>query len=290
MENNEGPVKEESLLLRRLNKLIARQKHNSSRAYKVNKKNSLFSILLIANEDPDEGNTFILQIKQFVLRLTLPTIIKPHKISVYEQTKGMSRKTWRYKYANVIYGLGYLPKERVFHIFHGVNSHNQKNFPSDKIKIWTPPWNKFNLTRHRIIDKHNRTFWENMSIEDTSRGSNEAIQILGGICPKLRFECRTEDNRQVIGCCFIEEKQWVRGFTLLGIPLFNNKIITQRVLKIYLQYNQDDIGTKPSHKEIDFNLLVKETMEEGVTRFCKIKSTTRKKNERLYLQHILTTD
>jgi len=286
MKGDEVIVKQESILARRLKKLISQRKKNRQLFYKVAKKDSLLSILYTSNDENTRSNTLVLQVFRFILKINLPKFIKPHRVSLYTSNKGMAKRSWSYHYAPITYGISYLPKEKVYHIFYGVNSHNRRGFPKDKVLLWTPPWTKYNLSRHRIIDKNNSTFWENMSIKDTKGSRSDVIDVMG-LCPKIRFECLTEQNSRVIGSCFIEEKQWRKGFSVKGIPLMSTKVLTRRVLKICLHYLNIDGISKPTHTQCEFRMLPNESLKAAIERFCKIRSIDKDPNRRLKLEHII---
>lgn len=286
MTKNRSTTKQGSVLSRRLKGIVETRRHIHNPITWLPKKNKAYSIIVTSNDDRLPFITILLQFARLQLRFLLPKLIEPAKTSVYTEVKGFSRKGWVTRYAPKIYGIGYLPKEKVYHIFHGVNSGNQKGFPKDKLKIWIPPWSRYRLVRHLIIDKNNGAFWENTLLKDPKKQKNVPIDILGGVCPKLRFECVNEEACRVIGSAFIEEKERYKGITLFGIQLNRKSKRKQRTLRINLQVNSPDPNGKPHSEQHSFPMLANESMRDAIHRFCKSRVLEKDNRQCLYLEYI----
>lgn len=286
MSKGSNSVKRGSVLSRRLKSLIEARKQIHNPASWLPKKDKAYTILLTSNDEKLSFMTLVIQIGRLQLRFLLPKLIKPFKTSVYTDLKGFNRKGWVYRYAPKIYGIVYLPKEKVFHVFHGVNSGNSKGFPKDKLFVWIPIWARYRLIRHVIIDKNNNTFWENTFLKDRARQRTIDTDILGGGCPKVIFECVNEDACRVLGSAYIEERVWCKGITIFGRPLFRKSVKCRRLLKIHLQVNSRDEHCKPYSLQYDLTMHPKETIREAIHRFCKRQIFEKGKTLRLYLEYI----
>lgn len=286
MSKDNNSVRRGSVLSRRLKSILEIRKQIHNPANWLPKKDKAYTILLTSNDEKHSFMTLMIHIGRLQLRFLLPKLLKPFKASVYTNLKGFNRKVWVYRYAPKIYGIGYLPKERVFHIFHGVNSGNSKGFPKDKLFIWVPVWSRYRLIKHAVIDKNNNTFWENALLKDHIDHPTAATDILGGVCPKLRFECVNEDAHRVLGSAFIEEKVWCKGITVFGRPLFRKSVKRRRLLKIRLQVNGYGEHCKPYSLHYDFPMQPKETIREAIHRFCKSQIFEKGKTLRLYLEYV----
>lgn len=286
MSKDNNSVKRGSVLSRRLKGIIETRKQIHNPASWLPKKDKAYTILLTSNDEKLPFITLIIQLGRLQLRFLFPKLIEPSKTSVYTDLKGFNRKGWVYKYAPKIYGIGYLPKEKVFHVFHGVNSGNSKGFPKDKLFVWIPVWSRYRLIKHVIIDKNNNTFWENTFLKDRHKQRLIATDTLGGVCPKLRFECVNEDACRVLGSAYIEERVWCKGITIFGRPLFRKSVRSRRLLKVHLQVNRCDEHRKPYSLQYDFTMYPKETIREAIHRFCKSQIFEKDKTLRLYLEYI----
>lgn len=275
-----------SVLSRRLKKFIEARKTSSKTLTKLSKKDRAYSLLLTSNDEKSNYATLVIQISCLQFRFFLPKIIKPLKSTVYASVKGFNRKTWSYVYAPTVYGVGYLPKEKVFHLFYGVNSGNSKGFPKDKLFIWVSPWSRYYLYRHSIKDKNNDTFWEKTFNIKSGKEKPVETEVIGALCPKLRFECINEKACRVIGSAFIDEKEWRKGVYWFGRPMLGSSNIIRRVLKIHLQINNCHSECKPTSEFMDFVMLKNETLRDAVYRFCKSRVLDDDDNKRLYLEYI----
>lgn len=281
MPKNTKHTIQRSLLGRRLRKMMEKPKYLSNPVTWLPVKDKAYFITLTSNDEKVPFMTFTINIARVQIRFLLPKLLKPHKAGVYKSVKGFTRKMWVTKYAPRIYGIGYLPKEKLFHIFYGINSGNLRGFPRDKLFIWSPPWSKFRLTKHSIIGKTNNTFWKNTDLKDTRRQSTMATDIISNFCPKLKFICKDEYDQEVLGSAFIEEKEWSKG-----IFLYKPLVKKRRVLKVHLQVNNSDTAVEFYNKQCDYVMLPNESLIDAVTRFCEYRSLTKEKPFKLHLEKI----
>ncbi len=280
MSQENNTVKQESVLSRRLKTIIEARKQIHNPATWLPVKDKAYTFLVTSNDEKLPFITITIQIACLQLKFLLPKIIEPAKVSVYSEDKGFNRKSWSYKYAPKIYGVGYLPKETVFHFFYGVNSGNSRGFPKDKLFVWIPAWARYRLVEHLVKDKNNLTFWRETSLDTPSVETQKNIDLMGSLCAKLRFECVNEGSCRVFGNAYVEERKWNKGF------FFGKTTKMRRVLKIHLQVTNGVAGCRPHSLQYDFIMLPKEDMNEAIHRFCKSRVMDKDKSLRLYLEYI----
>lgn len=269
-------LKKQNLLTKRLSRFGTNGKKLTTVFSFTNHRKSTYSFILTSNREKDETNTFVLQLGRYMFKFSLPRFIKPLEVGVFQKVWGHhtdgkesdSKKRWTFVYAPKVYGVGYLPKEKVFHFFYGVQSGNSKGFPRDKFKVWIPPFMKYRISKHQIVGKNDEVFWKNTNLNDKVRQSRLAVDVIGLLCPKVRFKALDTQNREIIGSVFCEEKEWVRGVFLFGKFRYVSKRVSRRAARFHLQTLPSDPTQKPTSLIVDFSMMPDESLENAIIRFC----------------------
>lgn len=278
MEIEEAPqTKKRNLLAKRLSRFGTNGKKLTTMFSFTNFRRSTYSLIFTSNREKDDNNTLVLQLGRFLFKFGLPKFIEPFKVGVFQETWGASsdekhevKKRWTFAYAPRIFGVGYLPKEKVFHFFYGVQSGNSKGFPKDKFKVWIPPFVKYHLITHQIIGSDNEVFWKNVNLDDKLRQSKLAVDIIGSVCPKVRFKATDGNGYEILGSAYCEEKEWARGVFINKKLRYAIKKISRRVIRLHLQTQPNEPNQKPTSQMVDFSMLPGENIENAIVRFCSI--------------------
>lgn len=169
-----------------------------------------FSAYIESGDDEDPGNSLMLIVFGWALRILLPTIIQPNKEKKIahswskEDVKRMGRN-WYYDVTERRFGFclsnmgnGY----DFLQVYFGPQTHD-----SSTTKSWCRhlPWKQWDCVRSSIHEPDGTLFATEV------RGEFFEFMRTKEKCPACHFGFEDHDGELIVATCMIEEREWHRG-------------------------------------------------------------------------------
>lgn len=236
-------------------------------------------------------NSLTIHIGNFVARIYLPKIIKPHFIKIEakdwsEETIKRLGRNYYYEYFNREYGFTYY--EGNLTLKYGVQQGNGMYEVNEQSKFWSVPWKQYRLVRDELYDANNVLFWKDERLLDKSIDKSLIFDhyVAKSKCSSIDFLIEDYDGEKVVLKTYLEIREWKRGDGLFKWMSWFRKGIFKRSLE--LDFTKEVGKSKGSWKGgmigHSIELLDGETRLDAIKRYCE--QTHRSKEGSYKLKYI----
>lgn len=223
------------------------------------------------DSDNPTRNSLTIYLGGHIVRVWLPTILKPHRVrhelSPEYMQKLKTTKSFYFEDFDREYGFCY--SEGSLHVHYGAQTHDSR---TNKTKVWFLPWTEWRHVRYSVYDLEGKHFGTVLDKDDRQRGIRmyESQRKLDAEVPKVKFLLRDYDGVEITATTFVNERQWKRGTSWCSwLSLFWPDQICRSLNITFSGETGPEKGSwKGGTIGTSIEMLKGETHEDAMRRFC----------------------
>lgn len=223
-------------------------------------------------DDDAPSNSITAYALGWAARLSLPTIIQPHRIKRMAESwdaATVERMGRNWYYETFAREYGFCCHEGHLSLHYGQQTHSSRD---TKSRGWFLPWTQWRHVRYSLYDGSGALFWERRQKKDIRGIGKFADQYEAQeACPSASFVACDYDGQEVIAKTFIQEREWHFGEGSFRWLSWFRKPMIRRSLDI--DFNKETGPEKGSWKGgtcgTSIDMLPGELHEAAFRRYCE---------------------